>query len=237
MGVNAMGISYVTVRTWFFSLCFNSICLKTKNNSLYTCWQGYGKKSETDTHDRLAWSVGQDQFWPKGWLSGGPNNELINDPKTPSAAAAAKSYAGRGTAPQAWCSKENTINWNAPLAWVAWYIENKVVPNLGDCWDANCLSSGPTSNPTTLRPVSLNPTPVGQSAKPTQPTMRPSTKETLAPSSKSPSKPPVSLSFLFHDIFLFVALSLFCLLFIINLELEFFYWDWLLWTKHWLPAT
>eukprot|EP00804_Cyclotella_cryptica_P030144 CCRYP_009578-RB/>CCRYP_009578-RB protein AED:0.10 eAED:0.10 QI:327/0.69/0.64/1/0.76/0.71/14/317/1376 len=110
MGVNAMGISYVT---------------------------GYGEKSETDTHDRLAWAVGQDVFWPKGWLSGGPNNELINDSATPSGAAA-KSYAGRGTAPQAWCSKENTINWNAPLAWVAWYIENKVVPNLGGCGEENC---------------------------------------------------------------------------------------------------
>ena len=68
MGVNAMDISYVT---------------------------GYGKRSETDTHDRLAWAVGQDQFWPRGWLSGGPNNELINDNKTPSVAAA-KSYAGPG---------------------------------------------------------------------------------------------------------------------------------------------
>ncbi|KAL3781701.1 hypothetical protein HJC23_009919 [Cyclotella cryptica] len=169
MGVNAMGISYVT---------------------------GYGKKSETDTHDRLAWAVGQDEFWPKGWLSGGPNNELINDSATPNVAAA-KSYAGRGTAPQAWCSKENTINWNAPLAWVAWYIENKVVPNLGDCGEENCLSSGPTPNPTTLQPVSTNPTAVAHSNKPTlpmtsSPTMRPTSKGTSAPSSKSPSVAPNS---------------------------------------------
>ena len=34
-------------------------------------------------------------------------------------------------------SKENTINWNAPLAWTAWYIENKIVPNLGGC-GGNC---------------------------------------------------------------------------------------------------
>jgi len=51
--------------------------------------------------------------------------------------AAAKSYAGPGTAPQAWGSKENTVNWNAPLAWTAWYIENKIVPNLGGC-GSNC---------------------------------------------------------------------------------------------------
>merc|ERR1711966_81090 len=88
-GTNAMDISYVT---------------------------GYGEKAETDTHDRWAWTIGQDAFWPKGWLSGGPNNELINDYETPGGAAAAKSYAGPGTAPHAWGSKEN-----------------KVVPTLGGC--------------------------------------------------------------------------------------------------------
>jgi len=111
MGVNAMHISYVT---------------------------GYGTKAETDTHDRWAWTIGQDAFWPRGWLSGGPNNELINDYETPGGVAAAKSYAGPGTAPHAWGSKENTVNWNAPLAWVAWYVENKVVPNFGGC-DGNCV--------------------------------------------------------------------------------------------------
>lgn len=30
------------------------------------------------------------------------------------------------------------MNWNAPLAWVAWYVENKVVPNFGGC-DGNCV--------------------------------------------------------------------------------------------------
>ena len=35
MGVNAMGISYVTVRTSFSSICSNSICFKTRNNSFY----------------------------------------------------------------------------------------------------------------------------------------------------------------------------------------------------------
>ena len=110
MGTNAMDISYVT---------------------------GYGEKAETDTHDRWAWTIGQDAFWPKGWLSGGPNNELINDYETPGGVAAAKSYAAPGTAPHAWGSKENTVNWNAPLAWMAWYIENKVVPVLGGC-GGNC---------------------------------------------------------------------------------------------------
>lgn len=110
MGTNAMDISYVT---------------------------GYGEKAETDTHDRWAWTIGQDSYWPRGWLSGGPNNELVNDYETPGGVAAAKSYAARGTAPHAWGSKENTVNWNSPLAWVAWYIEHKIVPQLGGC-GGNC---------------------------------------------------------------------------------------------------
>lgn len=110
MGTNAMDISYVT---------------------------GYGAKAETDTHDRWAWTVGQEEHWPRGWLSGGPNDELVNDYETPRSAPAAKSYAGPGTAPRAWGSKENTVNWNAPLAWAAWYIEHRVVPALGGC-DDNC---------------------------------------------------------------------------------------------------
>mmetsp|Transcript_30370 Transcript_30370/g.52628 ORF Transcript_30370/g.52628 Transcript_30370/m.52628 type:complete len:1046 (+) Transcript_30370:903-4040(+) len=143
MGTNAMDISYVT---------------------------GYGEKAETDTHDRWAWTIGQDTFWPKGWLSGGPNNELINDYETPGGVSAAKSYAGPGTAPHAWGSKENTVNWNAPLAWTAWYIENKVVPNLGTNnpslqpsnnptkAPSNQSTSEPTNQPTTVQPTKY-PTP------------------------------------------------------------------------------
>lgn len=106
MGTNAMRLAYVT---------------------------GYGEFSETDTHDRWAWTVSGGAFWPAGWLSGGPNDELINDNATPRNQPPAKSYADPGTAPDAWGSKENTINWNAPLAWVAWYVENEIVPVLGGC--------------------------------------------------------------------------------------------------------
>ena len=74
----------------------------------------------------------------KECLYGGPNNELINDHETPCGVAAAKSYAGPGTGPHAWGSKENTVNCNAPLAWAAWYIERNVLPNLGGC-GGNCL--------------------------------------------------------------------------------------------------
>lgn len=97
LGTNAMRISYVT---------------------------GYGAHRETDLHDRLAWGQYPTTPYPSGWLSGGPNSALINDPVTPTGRPAAKSYAGPGTAPSAWGSKENTINWNAPLVWVATYLKS-----------------------------------------------------------------------------------------------------------------
>lgn len=96
MGANAMRLSYVT---------------------------GYGAYHETDLHDRLAWGSYPATPYPRGWLSGGPNSTLINDTATPTGRPAAKSYAGPGTAPAAWGSKENTVNWNAPLVWAATYLE------------------------------------------------------------------------------------------------------------------
>ena len=96
MGNNAMRLGYVT---------------------------GYGERSETDLHDRLAWGAYPKTPYPAGWLSGGPNNTLINDTATPKSRPAAKSYAGKGTAPAAWGSKENTVNWNAPLVWVAAFLD------------------------------------------------------------------------------------------------------------------
>ncbi|WP_405609813.1 glycoside hydrolase family 9 protein [Streptomyces sp. NBC_01511] len=97
LGTNAMRISYVT---------------------------GYGAHRETDLHDRLAWGQYPATPYPRGWLSGGPNSADINDPVTPTGRPAAKSYAGPGTAPSAWGSKENTVNWNAPLVWVATYLKS-----------------------------------------------------------------------------------------------------------------
>ncbi|MFB8348160.1 glycoside hydrolase family 9 protein [Streptomyces niveus] len=97
LGTNAMGISYVT---------------------------GYGAHRETDLHDRLAWGQYPATPYPGGWLSGGPNSADISDSVTPTGRPAAKSYAGPGTAPGAWSSKENTINWNAPLVWVATYLKS-----------------------------------------------------------------------------------------------------------------
>jgi chitodextrinase len=95
MGNNAMRLSYVS---------------------------GYGEFAESDLHDRWAWGKYPGLAYPKGWLAGGPNSELINDPATPTGRPAAKSYAAKNTAPEAWGSKENTINWNAPLAWTATFL-------------------------------------------------------------------------------------------------------------------
>ncbi len=98
MGLNAVGRSFVT---------------------------GYGRRRERDLHDRLAWGAYQRGVpFPSGWVAGGPNDVLINDEATPRAAPPAKSYAALNTAPTAWCSKENAINWNASLVWVAWYVRH-----------------------------------------------------------------------------------------------------------------
>ena len=112
MGTNPMRLSYVT---------------------------GYGAFRERDLHDRLGWAAYLEGTpFPSGWLAGGPNNREINDSETPRGQPPAKSYAPANTAPRAWCSKENAINWNAPLVWVSWYLEQRATdlalhpkPNLG----------------------------------------------------------------------------------------------------------
>ena len=84
---------------------------------------GYGDQPERDLHDRWAWGAYlKGTPFPPGWIAGGPNDRLINDHATPKQVPAALSYAPANSAPKAWCSKENAINWNAPLAWVAWYL-------------------------------------------------------------------------------------------------------------------
>jgi endoglucanase len=95
MGVNAVKLSFIT---------------------------GYGGYHEKDTHDRQA-----NGNSPKGWLSGGPiNASENNDPVTPTGGIHnADNYANADTFASAWGSKENTVDWNAPLAWVAWYLRAK----------------------------------------------------------------------------------------------------------------
>ena len=124
LGTNAVNISFVT---------------------------GFGEHAEYNTHDRLGSNEYGNSF-PAGILAGGPNNQLIGseacDPVTPclpNEYSPAKSYADDGTGGDAWCSKENAINWNAPLAWLAWWADNKVAAALGEGTSApaeNIISNG-----------------------------------------------------------------------------------------------
>ncbi|MCD1261141.1 glycoside hydrolase family 9 protein [Paenibacillus athensensis] len=106
LGVNPMKLSYIT---------------------------GYGDYNESDTHDGWAWNVYKQlgNPFPAGWVSGGPTGACVyadgtnqtDDGLTPRPPIAqAKLYAAPGTADKAYCSKENAINWNAPLAWTAAYL-------------------------------------------------------------------------------------------------------------------
>lgn len=85
---------------------------------------GYGENAETDTHDRIAWTSYQNNqvSYPSGWMSGGPMNDLLSckgESSTPLDSPPALAYAVKESAPTAWCSKENAINWNASLYWAA----------------------------------------------------------------------------------------------------------------------
>ena len=118
MGTNALNISFVT---------------------------GYGQFYEKVTHDRLAYNLYHfDNIpYPKGWLAGGPNNASNSDGVTPTGLPPAKTYASYGTDGnvQAFASKENTINWNAPLAWVAAYMNANKSYLVGSTLGTSTLSA------------------------------------------------------------------------------------------------
>jgi endoglucanase len=95
-------------------------------NPLDRCYvTGYGERPLKNPHHRF-WAKQYNYRFPPpppGVLSGGPNSGL-QDPAIVSAGL-------RGCAPQkcfvdhieSWSSNEVTINWNAPLAWVAAYLD------------------------------------------------------------------------------------------------------------------
>lgn len=92
-----------------------------QNTLRFSFITGYGTRFERATHDRQS-----NGNTPIGWLAGGPLNAAeVNDPVTPMHANPAKNYAmNEADFGQAWCSRENTVDWNGPLSWVAWYIRN-----------------------------------------------------------------------------------------------------------------
>ncbi len=88
---------------------------------------GYGTRPLRNPHHRF-WAQQLDQKYPEappGAVSGGPNSD-IQDPR-------AKASGLGGCAPQqcfvdhieAWSVNEVTINWNAPFAWVAAYLDER----------------------------------------------------------------------------------------------------------------
>jgi endoglucanase len=88
---------------------------------------GYGEHSLENPHHRF-WSHQANRAFPSappGAVSGGPNS-AIQDPYAQAAGLS-------GCAPQtcfidhieSWSTNEITINWNAPLAWVAAFLDEK----------------------------------------------------------------------------------------------------------------
>ncbi len=110
---------------------------------------GYGTYMEKNPHHRY-WSYELDKtlpMAPDGILSGGPNAGLQDpyvralafvpgDPENPSQRCFVDSI-------EAWSTNEVTINWNAPLAWIASFMQDEAADATGDpdkvLWgDANC---------------------------------------------------------------------------------------------------
>ena len=89
---------------------------------------GYGERPLENPHHRF-WAHQANPKYPTpppGVLSGGANSGF----RIPTS----RRRASRGCAPQkcfvdnieAWSANEMTINWNAPLAWVAAFLDEKV---------------------------------------------------------------------------------------------------------------
>src|SRR5262249_36577187 len=88
---------------------------------------GYGKRPLVNPHHRFWSHQANNKFptAPAGLVSGGPNSRL-EDPYV-------KAAGLKGCAPEkcfvdnieAWSANEITINWNAPLAWVAAFLDER----------------------------------------------------------------------------------------------------------------
>ena len=94
---------------------------------------GWGDRPLENPYHRF-WCVQANPKYPPpppGILSGGPNS-AFEDPYMQSAGlqgcAPQKCFMDNG---EAWSANEVTINWNAPLFWVAAYLDEKVGPHAG----------------------------------------------------------------------------------------------------------
>ncbi len=118
-----------------------------RNPNVQSYVTGYGENPLENPHHRF-WSYQADNTFPTappGCLSGGPNSGL-QDPLVKG------SGWGAGSRPpqkcfmdhiESWSTNEVTINWNAPLAWVSAYLDEKgnddggENPPLGTLGDVN----------------------------------------------------------------------------------------------------
>jgi endoglucanase len=97
-------------------------------NAMDQCYvTGYGTRPLQNPHHRF-WAYQSNQKYPKappGAVSGGPNSGL-QDPYVKAAnlvgCPAEKCFADNI---ESWATNEITINWNAPLAWVLFYLDEK----------------------------------------------------------------------------------------------------------------
>jgi endoglucanase len=97
-------------------------------NAMDQCYvTGYGTRPLLNPHHRF-WAYQSNQKYPKappGAISGGPNSGL-QDPYVKAAnlagCPAEKCFADHI---ESWATNEITINWNAPFAWVLFYLDEK----------------------------------------------------------------------------------------------------------------
>ena len=92
---------------------------------------GYGEQSYVNPHHRHWSHKLRDgaHIVPPGVLSGGPNNDNMSDPIAThqiGKCAAQTCWTDHYTA---WTQNEITINWNAPLVWIASFLDETAPPN------------------------------------------------------------------------------------------------------------
>ncbi|MBA2321347.1 MAG: glycoside hydrolase family 9 protein [Deltaproteobacteria bacterium] len=82
---------------------------------------GYGHPDRRATNPTSHWFQAVGRALP-GLLVGGPNSVLVEDEHTPRTGAPARRYAD---IERAWASNEIAINWNAPLAYLAVFLDEE----------------------------------------------------------------------------------------------------------------
>ncbi|HLP42359.1 MAG TPA: glycoside hydrolase family 9 protein [Fibrobacteria bacterium] len=126
--VMALAYDFKKTDKYFNGVSESMDYLLGRNAMDFSYVSGYGHYSLTNPHHRV-WAKQADSTFPsppRGAISGGPNTGL-EDPWVLAAGMVGK------TAPQkcyldnveAWSVNEVTINWNAPLAWVTAFLDEK----------------------------------------------------------------------------------------------------------------